>query len=96
MGVNVNDELEDEGDVEDAVEEEGGQFTGHSGQVLTVGCWLTVKEVGLVVGTVARNVPLPAGTLFAPLLIEMLTSRLFYSLFLIQFPWSLSAVSTQC
>eukprot|EP00873_Tetraselmis_striata_P028723 jgi/Tetstr1/448987/TSEL_036212.t1 len=66
MGINVNDELEDGDPAFDAqpgddAGEQGGQFTGHAGQVLTVGCWLTVKEIGLVVGTMARTLPLPAG-----------------------------------
>lgn len=72
MGINVNDELEDGDPAFDAqpgddAGEQGGQFTGHAGQVLTVGCWLTVKEIGLVVGTMARTLPLPAGSTNMPL-----------------------------
>ena len=32
---------------------------GHGGQVIIVGCWLTIKEIALVAGTIARAVPFP-------------------------------------
>eukprot|EP00951_Prasinocladus_malaysianus_P049631 scaffold671857_cov67-Prasinocladus_malaysianus.AAC.1 len=54
MGIDVDDELELP---EDAEEDE--QYAGHQGQVVTVGCWLTLKEVAMVIGMLARSVPFP-------------------------------------
>ncbi|XP_062106665.1 uncharacterized protein LOC133818005 isoform X2 [Humulus lupulus] len=35
------------------------QYSGSSGQAVMVGCWLAMKEVSLLLGTVTRKIPLP-------------------------------------
>ncbi len=36
-------------------------------QLVTTGCWLTLKEVALLLGTLARTVPLSSSTLASQL-----------------------------
>ncbi|XP_030499307.2 uncharacterized protein LOC115714695 isoform X1 [Cannabis sativa] len=38
------------------------QNSGSSGQAVMVGCWLAMKEVSLLLGTITRKIPLPGNT----------------------------------
>ena len=53
-----------------AQDEDAGEFldsgdddSSPSGQLITTACWLSLKEAGLILGTLARSLPL-AGPLF--------------------------------
>ena len=59
MGIDV---IEEQDTLDDhSSEQEGDSFvnaevTAHNGQIVTVGCWLTIKEIALVIGTLAHTV----------------------------------------
>jgi hypothetical protein len=56
---NNDDAADIEMDEEGEGEEEGGESLAPKAQMVVTACWLTMKEVSLLTGELARAVPLP-------------------------------------
>lgn len=61
-------DLPDEGDQENSTkvdrvtDSKSLQGVGPTDQIVMVGCWLAMKEVSLLLGTIIRKIPLPSGS----------------------------------